>query len=408
MEKPEMKVKHFLKINRFIIFIITAMSFIITGFSLPISAAVTGICSNCHTMHNSQDGTVMATYGAAGEPWTGTGPYPGLVRGGCLGCHGMGTPNKIETIGSSKIPQVYHTDASGDLAGGNFAYITGAANKGSGDDNRGHNVIDIGNLDETHDDTTPGAFLGTDHDINAVPPQELTCAGENGCHGKRAPGSGNSNLYALKGAHHKNVDGKNDVADSDYNSYRFLWGVKGLENQTDKWQNIDDSSHNEYYGAASPMRYDGGNCNSTCHSAAGITAPQNTISGFCATCHGNVHTLSGGTYGDEAGIGDGTSPFQRHPTDVLLPAVGEYFSYNPNNFNQYSVEAPVARTTVLDDIVITVNPGADVVMCLSCHSSHGSNFPDILRWDYNDMSVGTTGAAAGTGCFTCHTGKDGT
>jgi hypothetical protein len=24
------------------------------------------------------------------------------------------------------------------------------------------------------------------------------------------------------------------------------------------------------------------------------------------------------------------------------------------------------------------------------------------------MSVGATGAAAGTGCFTCHTGKDGT
>ncbi|NIN35743.1 MAG: hypothetical protein GTO60_11915, partial [Gammaproteobacteria bacterium] len=29
---------------------------------LPIDAKVTGVCSTCHTMHNSQNSSAMATY----------------------------------------------------------------------------------------------------------------------------------------------------------------------------------------------------------------------------------------------------------------------------------------------------------------------------------------------------------
>jgi hypothetical protein len=71
-----------------------------------------------------------------------------LLRGDCLGCHGQNTSSKVVTIGGSQIPQVLHTDASGDLAGGNFAYITGA--KGSGaSDAKGHNIIDLGDSDDS-------------------------------------------------------------------------------------------------------------------------------------------------------------------------------------------------------------------------------------------------------------------
>jgi hypothetical protein len=54
-----------------------------------------------------------------------------LLRGDCLGCRGMGIPERIVAIGTAEVPQVLHADALGDLAGGNFAYITGA--KGDGD-----------------------------------------------------------------------------------------------------------------------------------------------------------------------------------------------------------------------------------------------------------------------------------
>jgi hypothetical protein len=382
--------------------------------ALPVvsSAAITGVCSNCHTMHNSQDGTIQATLGPEGQPWTGTGPYPVLLKGDCLGCHGMGGSSKIASLGGTDTPQVFHKDTTGDLAGGNFAYLTGYKG-GSPSDTKGHNVIDFGDPEGTHQDI-PGAFLGAEH-VDVIDVTELTCAGDSGCHGSRMPTSGKSNLYALRGAHHNNAGGKLDVADNDYNSYRFLWGVKGYENNgTYKWQIYNASNHNEYYGVSSPPLYDYGSCN-TCHTPESVTAPQNTISGFCATCHGNFHTLSGGYYGDEAGIGSSTSsPFKRHPTDIPLPGVGtEYYSYNPNNLRAYSVEAPVARDTVASSISNTVTPGTSgsnsaIVMCLSCHLPHASEYPDMLRWNYDDMVVDTTGPAAGKGCFTCHTEKDGT
>ena len=127
------------------------------------------------------------------------------------------------------------------------------------------------------------------------------------------------------------------------------------------------------------MSFNATGCN-TCHGGAhgdfqDINPENNTISGFCGTCHGYFHLIEG------IG-GDTSSPFVRHPTDIVLPISGEYGSYNPNSgTNEYSVEAPVARTTVPSSISNTVTPGTDVIMCLSCHKAHASDYPDILRWD---------------------------
>ena len=351
-------------------------------------AKVTGVCSNCHTMHNSQGGSEMATYGADGKAWKTDEAQSALLRGTCLGCHGMGTANKIETIDGSHIPQVYHTDSQ-DLAAGNFAYIVG--DKGSGaSDAKGHNVIDLGKNDGALTDP-PGEYH-----INTVENTELTCAGKNGCHGWRAFSDSGSGVSSLKGAHHANVDGKCDSATEVYNSYRFLRGVKGLENTTDKWQNKDADSHNEYYGATAPMDITPIEigCDSTeCHfTATDIRPSNNTISGFCATCHGKFHSIQG------IG-GDTISSFTRHPTDIVIKNSYEYQYYT-----SYSVEATVGRTTVPDAMSSTVSPGTDVVTCLSCHAAHGTDYPDILKWDYDGMIAGGGGNTGG--CFTCHTTKD--
>jgi len=358
-------------------FSVVITSLLLIGIPFPLFAAITGECANCHTMHNSQDAAVMADYGEAGQPWKGSGPYDSLTRGDCLGCHGIGT-SKIVTIGTSEVPQVYHTAAGDDLAGGNFAYILGT--KGSGaSDAKGHNVIDIGDSEDTLTQP-PGHHAGTNLGVN------ITCSGILGCHGKRASGQ------ILKGVHHQNADGKLDTADQVYNSYRFLYGVKGFENTSGsyKWQNYDKDNHNEYFGANTPMSY-GGVCG-ICHTPQGIQPTNHTISGFCGTCHREFHTLQG--------IGGDTStPFDRHPTDIILPASGEYASYNGVG-NYYSVQAPVARTTAPNSISNTVIPGTDAVMCLSCHMAHASNYPDMLRWDYSTIELGGSG-----GCLICHTSK---
>jgi len=357
--------------------------FTLTIFSSLISpsahAKATGPCVNCHTMHNSQGGTAMATYG--GE----TGPNSFLTRGSCIGCHAQGTGNKIENIGGNEIPQVYHNDGTGDLAAGNFGYIDGK--KGTASDAHGHNVIDLfgANSDDVLD-AAPGVYMVHAEFLSDT---YLTCAGTNGCHGSRQDASG-TGIGAIKGAHHGNVDGQLTTADTIANSYRFLLGTKGLENTTDKWQNKDATSHNEYYGKTTPTTYD---CSSNqCH-ASGPAKPLNgTITDFCGTCHPDFHGT--GNIG-----GDTSSPFTRHPTDIVLKASGEYAAYTT-----YSVEAPVGRTTVPDVASGTVVPGTDVVTCLSCHAAHGTNYPDMLRWDYSGMIAGS--GSNTSGCFVCHTTKD--
>ncbi|MCD6526409.1 MAG: hypothetical protein J7K75_05430 [Desulfuromonas sp.] len=127
-----------------------------------------------------------------------------------------------------------------------------------------------------------------------------------------------------------------------------------------------------------------------------VISRSGTISGYCATCHSQYHTLS---YEEFEGIGTTiSSPFLRHPTDIVLPSTGGYADYT-----QYNLDAPVGRLTVPEASSSVVTPGSDVVTCLSCHVAHASNYPDMLRWDYSTMMAGGGGSG---GCFICHSTKN--
>ena len=377
---------------------ITAFFFFVTTISYTSEAKVTGECSNCHTMHNSQGGQPMATYGSSNPEGAGTGPNVQLLRGTCFGCHAQMTGEYVVTMGSSKIPQVYHDNPSRDLAGGNFAYVTGA----KGDqplpytscdiecayDAKGHNVRQLGDEEGGFAEDFPP---GDQHDtgITRSGSTALTCAGTYGCHGDRTV---TGDYAAISGAHHADdstIDGLTVGT-----SFRFLKGVLGLENNggpgCPPWQDPEDepACHNEYKGSVSP----------------GISSPTEpaggTMSGFCAECHGYYH----GDATNETGAAGGT-PWRRHPTDTILqgtthtagPVVtdSEYYYYQ-----QYNTVAPVARDilpTVIDPNVV---PGTDIVMCLSCHGAHATNYFKLMRWDYRGWPGGTNG------CAVCHTTKD--
>ncbi len=347
-------------------------------FAVPAGSAIVGDCFNCHTMHE--------------------GGVNGLLSlESCLSCHAQGESQALLPIGEDQVPQVNHTDPAADLAGGNFAYITGE--KGSGAlDSKGHNIAEL-----TGQDTVlfapPGGINQFGHnDGYTVNSENLTCAGTNGCHGFRL--TGDPSRDGIIGAHHNDVDGRLILADTKGNSYRFLAGVKGYESPD--WEYISGpDQHNEYFGLTEPLRFTCSGAKS-CHSDGeppGVIPPDGTISQFCATCHGNFHTLDSL---DSEGVGRGQgSPFIRHPTDLALPELGEYAQYT-----SYSLEAPVARTGTLPAAPDSgVVPGSDAVMCLSCHRAHASNYPSMLRWDYDRMIAGG-GGADGTGCFVCHASKD--
>ncbi|NOY14326.1 MAG: hypothetical protein GXP51_11875 [Deltaproteobacteria bacterium] len=357
--------------------------------ALPAGATIKGSCSGCHTMHNSQNGSSMNFDDSAT-------PNAGLLRGTCLGCHAQGGTQALVPIGSDKIPQVMHTDAT-DLAGGNFAFITGM--KGSGaSDSKGHNIAELTGMDATITGL-PGGIQQSFHEDYIVNTTNLTCAGTNGCHGYRWAGS--SFPKGITGAHHANVDGKLAVADRVGNSYRFLNGVKGLED--DDWQYTRSSTdHNEYFGRTTPIKLGCSSGTTACHASdgSGVKSPDGTISQYCATCHGNFHTIQTDR---SSGIGPtAASPFIRHPTDLVLPTNGEYSLYTA-----YNVNVPIARTGSVPDVPSgAVTPGSDAVICLSCHVAHASDYPDMLRWDYAGACNANT-VNTDCGCFTCHTAKDG-
>jgi hypothetical protein len=332
----------------FVILLIIILTIVISP--LLISANLSVKCSNCHTMHNSEDALSV----------TGAGPK-----------------------------QIMHSNAT-DLAGGNFAYITGNKPGISGDTKtRGHNIIDTTVTDTNFSSGTypPGDEFS--QSVDGFSNTTFTCAGRFGCHGDR---TANDEFGGIGGAHHSgrmalkfgsiNEDAQGLTVAT---SYRYLFGVKGGEDSD--WQaTVSASDHNEYKGATAGTE-------STKTSPGG-----NTISGLCAECHGDFH-------GNASDTG-GTTPWRRHPTDISLPGTGtEYASYTI-----YNTVVPVARTSIPNTPGSSVNPSGttdDIVMCLSCHTAHAGPYKDMLRWNYADMVAGTTGDGAGTGCFVCHAGKDG-
>ncbi|MDL1956110.1 MAG: hypothetical protein LWW95_03530 [Candidatus Desulfofervidus auxilii] len=336
---------------------------IICLFPTYLLAKVTGVCSNCHTMHSSQ--SPWPSY------WEKGGPREYLLVNDCVGCHSSNDSQTIKEIGAgsgkSSVPIVYNTqEPTNPLAGGNFYWVA------NGCDGCGHNVTAIPGVSKDPNFTqTPGFVSGK------------TCSS---CHG-----SGNMELTKCIFCHnpkHHGDDSGPVVGDDEEVKYRFLsldsfhpytfqqgsynfYGVAGIED--DDWEyDVSSSDHNEYCGAASSGDYSG---------------KSHSISRFCAACHWGFY-------------GENTEHWKRHPSDIALPNSGEYA-----NYTTYNPLAPIARLestlTSMTGASSTVTPGQDQVSCLSCHRPHASPYPDILRWDYQGWPGSGT-----NGCNVCHTTKD--
>ncbi len=308
--------------------------------------AVQGPCVNCHTMHNSQNGTPMTADGNT---------HSYLLLASCIGCH-------TGSFQATTIPKVDKTTSI--LAGGSLN--TSVANAKS----KRHDITDLftGGDDSYGANPTPG-YAAAETNL-LVSPTELRCAGSKGCHGRHStpdPDAG------IKGFHHASVSNA---------GYRFLWlttsdpgtsitgkGVSGYEAN-----GATSSSHNVYSADATIG-----------------------ISRLCGECHGDFH----GTADTNA-----SSPFIRHPTDRVMGGGGAGWTWNSFDWGNQTApydNTPVAFTDMSTIATNTAYFGSDngtiaAVMCLSCHRAHGSANADILRWAY-DVSAGS---GLKEKCLACH------
>ncbi|MBU0908012.1 MAG: hypothetical protein KKA54_06690 [Proteobacteria bacterium] len=341
------------------------------------AAKVSGVCGNCHTMHNSQDG-VPALHSGDGAGWADDGtfnqgeasetPASYLLISDCVGCHSSTSADKtIIQLGENRIPIVFNTVQypSKALAGGNFYNVS----RGVDYDGYGHNVYGI-----------------SEHDSKlTTAPGNNRCGNANSCHNTLAvaPSAQNDYRGSCQGCHY------NVYHHKDSNAYRFLnshdeqFGayVEGVEHAS--WEYPDDTTsteHNFYKGVDRNDIGQGGTLE---------LKQTQSISSYCAGCHNTFHSING----------VGIDTWLRHPTEIVLPETGEYVQYNP--VTNYELQSPVAW-------IDPATPQRDeaIVMCLSCHRVHGSEYPDILRWDYSKMIANDAGDEAGNGCFVCHATKD--
>ena len=343
-------------------------------------ARVSGVCSNCHTMHSSQ------------SPWPsewGTGgPYQTLLVNSCIGCHtGVNDGTNTTPYVFSESEPSYGTNT---LAGGNFYWVA------HGCDECGHNVTDIpGVSQDSNFSQTPGFVSGKTCSSchgggnMVLEPKEYNGVYYSGCqfcHCVKHHGDDSSpvvglddttvNYHYVKPKYRFLSFDSFHITSFTEGSYNNFKGVAGIEDGD--WEyTVSSSDHNEYCGAASSGDYSGAS---------------HSISRYCAACHW-------GFYGDNSGH------WKRHPSDYALPDSGEYA-----NYTTYSPLAPIARVeSTLTGMTVassTVTPGEDQVSCLSCHRPHGSPYPDMLRWNYdNECQAGSS--SSDCGCFVCHTQKGG-
>lgn len=328
------------------------------AFLLPAVAGagkVSGVCSNCHTMHNSQNGVTVNSSGVPNDTL--------LTGNGCVGCHAAaGVSNTALGRGDDATihaPQVDNNGTTGYI--NNAGYFNAAAADGNQ-----HNVKYISSADavmiaagatNAPGDTAPLIGLGSGANPN------LECSS---CHGS-------------SGGHHGNSS----------TTYRLLSGT-----------NATTSAQTDFGAKAAVAGVSSGTRGEVSYNATDMNL-------FCANCHGLFH---GAANQDGTALNDGT--WIRHPTDVSMAtqkALGATLTPSLQEGNNWlaavAAQGTVAGVAAVDAVVVGSNGTAtDVVMCLSCHVAHGGPYGDLLSYPYdasNNVAGGATPARS-IGCETCH------
>ncbi|HEY5674343.1 MAG TPA: cytochrome c3 family protein [Malonomonas sp.] len=343
-----------------------ALLFCLLLWATPVFALKAGIrCSDCHTMHHSQGGQALSSWGDAG-------PYSALLVTDCVGCHsGSNAPGSMPYVMSSAAPVYGATGTEANtntLAGGSFYWVAQALG-----DSRGHNVVGLTAPDASL--SSPPGFDGLNAAADGSVPaggnwpagQQVTCAGVYGCHGSHSESAAET---AIRGGHHADLKGAITApGTAAADSYRMLVGVAGFEDP--EWELTPTATaHNQY-------------------KALDQVDDNSTISSLCIRCHGTFH--------QQAGLNIWT----KHPVnyDLSNTAMGSEYRAYGGLTRTYQTAVPLGSTSVNAPLGNIALQGSDaVITCVSCHRAHGSPYIKLLRWDY--------AGSRGDGCVLCHTAKN--
>lgn len=260
-------------------------------------------------------------------------PLPGLFDGfggdDCIGCHLDADMQNTKENFDIRMPPQVNKELTPLAAGWFYSSVPDPAKDGSM-----HNVSGVSPEDETLGNTPPGGETLANR---------LECVS---CH--------------LRPNHHASNPAMVST------NYRFLSGILGKGDRY--WElSAGATTHNQYREETKTMGQE--------------FTRTDTMSFFCARCHGLFHSEIENQYG-----------WSRHPIGADISALtGEY-----NSYSMYDPLVPVGSLSVDQTISNTIQTaGNGLVSCVSCHRAHGSNYKDLLRWDPDSA----------TGCYFCHSTK---
>lgn len=322
------------------------------------NALVSGVCSNCHTMHNSQNGSPVAKDATGALTTT---PQGHLTLSSCIGCHNG-------AAGIAGAPNIYGNTTTAMTAGGTFNTAVAAT------DVKRHVPTDVRSGGTTAAYATNGipGYTGS----FGLTVSNFNCAGVTGCHGNHDATLTTSD-GGIRGFHHSKTT----------TAYRFLTLHDGSNTPVTGIGSSDFEATLIANGGAS------GDHNVYSSSSTGISK-------LCADCHGGFH----GSAKTNTNVGNGSDAWIRHPVDLNIStaltggisSIAADFINTPVGFASLT-----GRTTGESAASVTtqITSGNAQVVCVSCHRAHGTANDYILRFAYSGMVAGGGGS---TGCLNCH------
>ncbi len=331
------------------------------------------ICSDCHTMHYSQQHQYDGTPGAGMPPLGAAGPYKYLLRNDenalCKSCHD-GQTFAPDVVGANTGTHVREAGALNEVGGtGDYAEW------------KGHTLGSTA--------TAPGGTFANAEGLECV-----NCHHQHGHAGSNvtdvkgnAVTSAYRNLRAMSiGGVNKNVSYAKETNDLTKDVLLRSWTLGDIANN----YKVDNVDLNE------PVSTDSG------------------IGTWCKGCHTNFHGKKGDT--NMGGNGTGGTEWLRHPTaDANIGAVGgghSSLSRFGGRLNRVKVMSPTGDWGTQG--AAWANPPTDLTpTCITCHKAHGNKNPFGLIYmagltaggvTEEGDTEGTTGAGSGARrvCMQCH------
>jgi hypothetical protein len=385
------------------------------------------ICTDCHTLHNSEGGArVAGNKDHAGvTDWT-PGPFRELLKKGdwtdmCLSCHkeGFNTAGTadlvgVEVIGAGWTAPIVMTLNGTPPAG--YSLPAGDFYWSDLDPKRGHNPAYSAGTATTGGLPT-SKLMKADGTLGYAPPGGAISDGEWSCHSCHGMHARHSNGYTAYRQIKRKVNGIVQTADVTGFGVETNAGDYSTGQQAAAYEPIKSNTRGDIQGVNYVTARQDGNPLEGADLRAPISDTNKNVyrggfSSFCSTCHTSIHgggetaevegTASTNFNNTQASAGPiGGLAWVKHPTNIKMDQTSTKRKYGINTYKKvvtnsqsttpnptgYDYLYPLVQPDNNFDVKSTVAGGAlhndDRIMCLTCHQAHASPFENMTRWDAN-------------------------